>query len=230
MTPRLVILPLLLLAIGGTTAAATAAQDDPPTMFERFFDAIIQGVLKKKAASIEPYHIEELEFDVQPTFRSHKLPPKLEIHATNNTLHGLSTIHRSGHAAAAVQQTTRITTAEMAVGPILDTSDLTITFLGLTLRPQLELSIQNLDFTIAIFGDKVAKKLETREFTIHKMENLRIQLKTRYLPDRLNNRILNRIVPILERKVRKDIEAAIRSHIDDRMQDLPEELKKLLYG
>ena len=229
MDSRVVLLLCCFLALGATSASAQQSSD-VPTSFERFFDAVVQGILKKYHDALEPYHLEDLEIIVQPSIAWHKLPPKITVHATNNTLFGFSSIHRTGHASAEMQASQRLTTVQMAVGPLNDTSDLDIKIFGLHLRPKIEINIKNLDFTLAILGDKVAKKLTTKQFKVNRLEGLKIKVKTCCLTDRVNNLILNRILPLLERKIRQELEETVKSHLDDKLQDLPEDLKRLLYG
>lgn len=223
MDPRLTLLVLFLV-----TGVLTDTPND--SSFEKFLDAVVKGVIKKKHDLIEPYHIEDLEITLQAQIRAHKLPPKIHIHASNNTLRGITTIHRSGHASVKMEGGSRWTKVQMAAGPLRETSCLTISILGLRLRPTVEINISNLDFTIEILGVKSSELLKTTLFKINELKGLKVTLKQWKWTDNIENRIINRIIPLLEDKIRTEVEDTVRGHLDDKLQSLPEELKKLLYG
>lgn len=226
MDPR----PVLILFILATSVVGDFPPG-PPSSFEKFFDNIIRAVLQKKHDLIEPYHIEDLEITVQPHLRRLKLPPKIQIHAGNNTLYGLSTIHRSGHAGVRVEMGSRFTSAQMASGPLRITSSLTISLpLGLKMRPTIEISISNLDFSIEILGKKTTQLLKTTSFKINELKDLRVTLRQWKWTDPVENRIINRILPLLEHKIRTEAEDTLKGHLDDKLRGLPDELKSLLYG
>lgn len=228
MDSRLTFLILLL-------ATCTLAQENPgvgdaPTSFEKFFDAVLKAVIKKKIDVLEPLHVDDLKITLQPTIRRFKLPAVGTIFATNNTLHGASTIHRSGHASVKLASLSRFTKVQMALGPLQVTSNLRICATGLTLRPTADISVSNLDFTIEIFGNKTAQVLKTTMFTINEMKDLKVSLKQFKWTDPLENLIINRVVPLLENKIRTELESTVKGSVDDKMQQLPDELKRLLYG
>lgn len=200
------------------------------TSFEKFFDAVIKAVVKKKMDLIEPYHVEDLLVVLQPEVHSHKLPPKLVTKATNVTLYGVSTIHRSGHAKADLKKDSRVTEAQMAAGPLHATSNLEISVFGLRLRPKIAIDISNFDFTVKIFGNKTAERLKTVDFKINKLEDLKVTVTSCKWTDKWENLILKRVVPLLEKKIRSEVEQAVKGHLDDKLQQLPEDLKRLLYG
>lgn len=223
-------LRVTLLVLILVTGVVSDAPNDGSSSFEKFFDAIIKAVVEKKRSVIEPYHIEDLEITVQPEVHKRKLPPRIKIHAANNTLHGLSTIHRSGPAFVKMNPGTRLTNAQLAAGPLRITSQLTIGFLSLNLRPSVEITVSNFDFTIEILGNKAAQELKTTQFKINELKDLKVKLHQWKWTDGIENRIVNLVLPLLEHKIRTEVEDTVRSHLDDKLQALPEELKKLLYG
>lgn len=232
-SPAILISLAIIVTFSGTASAAT---------FEQFFDAILKAVIKSKGDLIDPLAID----DKNTTLPSAKFilpaPIKLNLQFTNNQLWGMKSLTRSGAAVQSMDfKNDKVTRIQLNVSPLLLTSDLNLTtsVFFTKLPPQLvriNATIDSFDFMIELVANKTRKEIKVNTFVIDKLNNLNVNYYRessffgREFKDYILTHVTKVVTVLFKKQVTEKVEVTTKNIMQEKIDSLPDNIKRLLYG
>ena len=229
-----VLLSLVILVALSSNASAAS--------FEQFFDAILKSVIKAKGDLIDPLPIEDKNITLPSKKLLLPLPIKANLLFSNNQLWGMKTLSRSGGAVQSIDfKNDKVTRIQMNVSPLLLTSDLTLASSVLSVKlPEhlirINATIDSFDFMIELVANKTRKEIKVKTFVIDKLDNLNVNyyreshLIGREFKDYILTHITKVITILFKKQITEKVEVTTRDLMQEKIDALPDNIKRLLYG
>lgn len=233
---------VLSLVIFVALTSNVSAGSNETSSFELFFDAIIKGVIKAKGNLIDPMPIEDKNTTLPSKTLPVPMPVKVNLLFSNNKLWGMKKLHRSGSAVQTRNSNNdKVTRVQLNISPLLLTSDLNATTKLLSIRlPQnlirINATIDSFDFIVEIVANKTRKEITVNTFVIDDLKNLTVHyyresriIGREYL-DYLLTQCTKVVTILFKKQIIQIIEETTKNIMQEKIDALPESIKKLLYG
>lgn len=210
--------------------------------FEAFFDAILKAVIKSKGDLIDPLPLDDKFATIPSKEFLIPSPIKLNLNLTAGQVTGLKTLHRSGAAVQSIDyKNDKVTRIKMAASPITLQYDVNATtgvfFLRLPeILLRLNATIDSFDCMIELVANKSRKEIIVNTFIVDEVKNLKVNFYREsffFGPERrawLLTKVTKVITKVFKKQVVEKIADVVKQMMQEKIDALPDNIKKLLYG
>lgn len=226
-------LAILLVALTSTSQGAS---------FEQFFDAVLKAVIKSKGDYIDPLPLDDKACVIPSREFLIPSPVRLNISLTAGQLTGLKALRRSGAAVQSVDyKNDKVTRVQLAAAPVTLTTDVNVTtgvlFVGLPeILLRVNATIESLDCMIELVANKSRKEINVTAFVVDELKHLKVHFyrESLFFGNERKAWILNQVTKVVtkvfKKQVVQEVQVAVKQLMQEKIDALPDNVKRLLYG